>query len=331
LGVTINLNLLRAIGILLVTNSHFDALYPDPRMGVGGALGNAIFFALSGYGLACSHRSQGRGFFTWYWRRIARIFPSVWIVAAITMTVYGLWGAVTPASFLGEFVWPTRHWFVSAMMLFYLIFFFILSSCQARAFELLAALLMLPYAIGYFWFIDLGRWSLESGYFKWIFYGQIMLLGAALAHRQDWMIASDWRREVLLFVILFAGYLAFKLVMGATGFWQAQGILHLMTLPMVLLAFRAGAALPVQRWTECARLGRVATFISLISFEIYLTQHLFHGNAWLQSLPFPIGAVLALAGTLALAAVVMRLAHVVRATMQRLAAIAGLSAAQAAP
>jgi peptidoglycan/LPS O-acetylase OafA/YrhL len=60
--VAFNLNLLRAIGILLVTNSHFDALYPDPRMGTGGAFGNAIFFALSGYGLAFSYRNRGGDF-----------------------------------------------------------------------------------------------------------------------------------------------------------------------------------------------------------------------------------------------------------------------------
>lgn len=40
---TYNLNLLRAIGIFLVTNSHFDALYPDPRLGTGG--GSAMRFS----------------------------------------------------------------------------------------------------------------------------------------------------------------------------------------------------------------------------------------------------------------------------------------------
>jgi hypothetical protein len=69
----------------------------------------------------------------------------------------------------------------------------------------------------------------------------------------------------------------------------------------------------------------------LISFEIYVTQHLFHSNAWLKSLPFPLGAVLALAGIFALATVVMRLADRFRATMRRMAAIAGRSTAEAMP
>jgi peptidoglycan/LPS O-acetylase OafA/YrhL len=247
------------------------------------------------------------------------------------MTLYGSWAGATPASLLGEFVWPTRHWFVGAIMLFYAAFFFLLASRRARAFEFLAALLLVPYAIGYVWFIDLGRWSLEGGYFKWIFYGQVMLLGAALAGRSELMSASNWRREAFLFTVFFVSYFALKLALTATGVWQAQFVLHLLTLPAVMLAFRVCAVPELQRWIECTRGGRVATFVSLISFEIYLTQHLFHSNAWLQSLPFPLGAVLALAGIFVLALGVMRLADGCRTVVQRLAASAARVGAQAGP
>ena len=72
--------LLRTIAIFLVTNSHLDHLYPLPQLGTGGSLGNAIFFMMSGYGLALSNREHGRSFPEWYWRRFARIYPSLFLV-----------------------------------------------------------------------------------------------------------------------------------------------------------------------------------------------------------------------------------------------------------
>lgn len=314
---TYNLNLLRAIGILLVTNSHFDALYPDPRLGTGGALGNAVFFALSGYGLAFSYRNRGRGFLGWYWRRITRIFPSVWIVALLTLTYLGLWNAATPATLFAEFFWPTRHWFISAIMLFYIAFFLLLATGRKLAFEAGAALLFIPYVIGYLWFVDLSTWSVEGGYFKWIFYGQVMLLGAVVANRDDLLVSGNWRLEAFALVALFVSYFGAKLLMSATGFWDAQFVIHLLTLPMLLLAFRVCAAKPMQDWVVQSGPGRAAGFVSVIAFEMYLTQHLFHGDPWLRSLPFPLGAMLALAGVMLLSMGVLWLANLIRSGLDR--------------
>lgn len=314
---TYNLNLLRTIGILLVTNSHFDALYPDPRLGTGGALGNAIFFALSGYGLAHSYRNRGRGFVGWYWRRMTRIFPSVWIVALLTLTYLGLWGAATPSSLFSEFVWPTRHWFISAMMLFYIAFFLLLATGRKFAFEVSAALLLIPYVIGYLWFVDLSTWSIEGGYFKWIFYGQVMLLGAVVANRDDWLVSGNWRLEAFALAVLFVSYFGAKLLMSATDSWDAQVVIHLLTLPILLLALRVSAAKPMQDWVVHSRPGRVVGFISLIALEMYLTQHLFHTAPWLRSLPFPLGAILALAGVILLSMGVLWLSNLIRSTLDR--------------
>ncbi|MHB1188809.1 acyltransferase family protein [Thiobacillus sp.] len=322
---TYNLNLLRAIGILLVTNSHFDMLYPDPRLGTGGALGNAFFFALSGYGLAHSYRNRGRGFMNWYWRRITRIFPSVWIVALLTLTYLGLWGDATPTTLFAEFVWPTRHWFISAIMLFYIGFFLLLAVGRKLAFEVVAGLLLIPYVIGYIGFIDLSTWSIESGYFKWIFYGQLMLLGAVVANRDDWIVVGNLRLEALTLVTLFVSYFGVKLLMSATGFWDVQFVIHLLTLPILLLAFRVSAAKPMQVWAERSRVGRVAGFISVIALEMYLAQHLFHTDPWLRSLPFPLGAILALAGVVLLSMGVLRLSNLIRSGLERRGAAARMA------
>lgn len=315
---TYNLNLLRAIGILLITNSHFDLLYPDPRLGVGGALGNAFFFTLSGYGLAHSYKNCGRGFINWYWRRITRIFPSVWIVALLTLTFFDLWTEATPATLFAEFIWPTRHWFIGAIMLFYVAFFLLLAAGRKQVFEMVAGLLLIPYVIGYFWFIDLSTWSIEGGYFKWIFYGQLMLLGAVAARREELLVARDLRREAITLAVLTAGYFGAKLLMSVTSFWEAQFVIHLLTVPILLLAFRVSATREMQRWVVQSYAGRMAGFISLIALEMYLTQHLFHTDASLRSLPFPFGAMLAFTGVVLLSMGVLRLSNLIRSGLTHL-------------
>ena len=43
------LNLMKVFAILLVFNSHCDPLYPVSYLATGGALGNSLFFIISGY------------------------------------------------------------------------------------------------------------------------------------------------------------------------------------------------------------------------------------------------------------------------------------------
>lgn len=40
---------LKTVAVLLVINSHFDCLYPIPALATGGAMGNALFFIVSGF------------------------------------------------------------------------------------------------------------------------------------------------------------------------------------------------------------------------------------------------------------------------------------------
>src|SRR3712207_1035933 len=80
-----NTDILKCIAIILITNSHLDHLYPWPYLGTGGALGNALFFMLSGYGLALSFDKSAMKppFLQWARRRISRIYPSVWITLVL--------------------------------------------------------------------------------------------------------------------------------------------------------------------------------------------------------------------------------------------------------
>lgn len=307
-----NFDMVRVIAIILITNSHFDALYPDPRLGTGGALGNSLFFLLSGYGLAHSFQHNKLQFGDWYLRRVSRIFPSVWIVACIAITWFGRWASVTSSDLVAEFLWPTSHWFVSAIVLFYIPFYFLLKSKRPEIFLWSIGVLVVPYLVGYFMYIDLSVWSIENGYFKWIFYGQLMLLGGWLASRADLIQGARLRRESFVLGILFIAYFAVKLGLSSFGLWHFQMAVHLLTIPILYVALRVFATEPMQKWILDSWSGSVVSMVSGMAYEIYLTQHLFHQNHWLQALPFPLGALMAIVGILILASVVVRLANSIR-------------------
>ncbi len=82
-----SINYLRAIATLLITNSHFDALYPAGLsfLGFGGLFGNCLFFYISGY---CLTRPRDP-FPRWYGRRFVRVYtPYVLFLPLLLLTGY---------------------------------------------------------------------------------------------------------------------------------------------------------------------------------------------------------------------------------------------------
>lgn len=43
------INYLKCVAVLLVLNSHLDQIYPVSSLGFGGAMGNTLFFLVSGF------------------------------------------------------------------------------------------------------------------------------------------------------------------------------------------------------------------------------------------------------------------------------------------
>lgn len=82
-----SINYLRAIATLLITNSHFDALYPEELsfLGFGGLFGNCLFFFISGY---CLTRPRDP-FPRWYGRRFVRVYtPYILFLPLLLLTGY---------------------------------------------------------------------------------------------------------------------------------------------------------------------------------------------------------------------------------------------------
>lgn len=285
---TLDTTFLRFVAILLITNSHLDKLYPLAAMSIGGQLGNSLFFMLSGFGLAASYRKKGDDFWPWLQRRLSRIYPSVLLIALTAAVITGAvleWGLV---DYVKHLLWPTDYWFVSAIVCFYVPFYWLMSLRRTEVFLQLMALLCLPYFYFYLTALDLSSWSVEDGYFKWIFYFQVMLLGGYLATRDDAskpVVSMNWNSALLgLFVVAYFG-MKFLVAKGIQT--ELQFLIHWLTFPIMVLSLFAMNTRVVK---VIIMKSAVAPFIAVVAgatLEIYLLQRYVYGNPYISAMEFP--------------------------------------------
>ena len=122
--------LLRAIAILLITNSHIDQLYPWPKLGAGGSLGNSIFFFLSGLGIALSWRyaekakPEKNALRRWFPHRFGRLYLPVFIfVTVFLVIVFGGWKTWSYPDYFNNYIIVKDYWFILSLLVFYLLIF----------------------------------------------------------------------------------------------------------------------------------------------------------------------------------------------------------------
>jgi peptidoglycan/LPS O-acetylase OafA/YrhL len=278
------LDVLRALAIVLVTNSHLDAIYPDARASTGGAFGNALFFFVSGYGLALGI-GPSTAFGGWMMRRLVRIYLPLWTIVGLVAWIAPAHVARHGMPWAQTLLWPTWYWFVSAIVLFYPAFFVLARLSAVRGFVLVAAALVPLYAWLYLGGLDLGADSLEAGRFKWIFYAQVMLMGGWFARQP----VRPLPRPGLWLFAGTVGFVAFKLAAPTLGLMAWQWVLH-----VAVATFTVSLFFVVSAWCERPsgeRWKPAATFVGSFAFEVYLVQELFHHDPRLIGLGFPFSFV----------------------------------------
>lgn len=265
------IGILRLIAIILITNSHFDEVYPWP-LSWGGAPGNALFFLISGFLIAkIPERERIQH---WYLRRVKRIYPSVWaitLVLCITKTYkVTSWGDV-----FSFFVYPTRYWFVAAMLLLYLLFF-LLRKSRVDTHIALAAVVVL-YIYKYLNEYQEGTFFVEAclrvnvGMF-------CMILGAYLRdcveENRNLKGSGNKLLNLLIACMSVIGFLGIKLLIGR---WYPafyfQFLTHIFSVTFAYNLFLFGMTYEemLEKYRDL-KAYKAIQYISACSLEIYLIQ-----------------------------------------------------------
>lgn len=288
---------LKFIAIILITNSHLDSLYQMKWIGTGGTLGNALFFMMSGLGLFISAVNKPiPSFKDWIFRRLSRIYPSLWIVEALHILTSQSWPYWQPLAYVFYLLYPTPYWFLSALLLFYLLIFPLLKSRYAHLPLIGMGLLLIPYFYFYFNALDLSRFSVESaGLFKWIFYLQVLLFGAYLAPiylRWKKSPIQPSRKDGFYFVLSVLFYVALKIVIAAGFFTVFQFLTQWAMFPFVYYALKLAQHPWVAHAVDQPFFGMLIRLMGTATLEMYLLQHELYTAPWIRSLVFPFNVLI---------------------------------------
>ena len=287
------LNALRLIAILLVFHSHCGPLYPAEALANGGAVGNALFFIISGYLI----KTKG-SFLPWIWNKFIRLYPQAVIVSVIYVLMY--YPVPLP---IREFLWQfyrrlDAFWFIGAIFIFCAVLYVFDRLKVFDHFAAYSAGMWLAYFFCYILFVDKTQWSVEDkNYFRWIYYFYIYSLGFCLKNGKIGRLTQPYKKLLVAAFACFAVNLGIKALMSKIAvLMYLQFTVQIAGMATAFLALNAVLSAEEDyrsRFSEKA-IG-VINFLSRLSLEIYLSQRLY--IRFFQKFRFPVGWLCTIAAT----------------------------------
>ncbi len=121
-----SVDVIKAVSCIMIFLYHCNTILPGEWKFLtlfGQDLGNNLFFMVSGFALAPSidHTPLNR-FHCWYAKRLIRILP-ITMIAYILTYLRGYFSFRDPAQLFAVFIYPTLYWFITAILIFYIILF----------------------------------------------------------------------------------------------------------------------------------------------------------------------------------------------------------------
>lgn len=290
------ITVLRALAACLITNSHYEGIYPTDIIANGGLLGNVLFFAVSGYCLAnIKYDLTLKGFAQWYGKRIWRIYPPM-TIATIFFIAIGYYKITEQRSIFYWFVFPTCHAFITAIVLLYIPFFFLMKIDLLRNHlkETILGIFIISTLV-YLLCYDRSYYHVDSVAepFIYFIYLESMLLGAYF-RQNDAKIRDQYKKwfpvAVLVSAIL---YFASKLLFAKGKLPSQIQILNQVALFLLLyFVFRTFAGIDKRLNTFVPWLKKIISFIADMTLEIYIVQIYFVIQMREMAIGFPMNWVL---------------------------------------
>ena len=280
---------LRVLAAMLITNAHYEDIYPVSAIANGGLLGDVIFFAVSGY---CLNTWDWK-FWPWYTKRLLRVYPLVWITTLVFVLLKIYW-VTEPSRIFYVFFYPTYYHFVGSILVLYVPFYFISRWVQAdiwqanRRLNGVAGLTLVCYGVILAFFYDLNHYHIDlvaEPMIRFLFW-MAMLIGLHFRINAETYLRPSGKACWLL-PVLFAGYLGTKLA-ASNGLlplalqWAPQIVL----LILLWVVFRCVMGLEERLNALPGTLKKRIHGLAGITLEIYLVQY--WPILYLNKGPFPL-------------------------------------------
>lgn len=295
---------LKAIAAIFITNSHYADIWPVSALAFGGHLGNCLYFFVSGFCL-CHIKET---FPKWYLKRAIRIYPSLWICAAVFLLI----GWYHFDSFLAGFhclIYPTWFHFIGTIMLMYILFYIVRwaqSKVHLKTQTVMLVVLLAFMAIFMFRF-DKTYYHIDDVNEKWVRFqfAESMLMGSLFREKYETIDKKIRWFDISSVPVMLIVYLASKLTFSRVESLSVIQCIH----PMVLLFLIYRTAVLAVKLEKNgifasvnSKISRIVYFLSAITLEIYLVQYPIIDA--LNGLPFPLNFLAVTALVLACAWVV---------------------------
>lgn len=266
------INLLKVIAAVLITNSHYTSIWPYSFMAFGGLLGDVLYFAISGFCLADIKESFPR----WYLKRILRIYPILWIVNIIGVSV-GFFKITSIKTFITLFIYPSYFHFIASIMMLYIIYYFIVKYVLQRiSFKVVMVCLSVFYVAIYLLLYDKSYYHIdvvEESMVRFLFLAA-MLLGV---YFRKYSISKNKFLQYIQVLCLFFLYLISKVAFSKISFISGFQIFNVIILYILLWnIFEVAKANENVIQNGGRRFKLFIDFIGAMTLEIYLTQYIIY-------------------------------------------------------
>ncbi len=263
-----SIDILKFFAVLLITNSHMETLYPRfAALATGGAIGDVLFFFCSGYTLFLGRQ---RRFDNYYKRRINRIYPTVFMWALLSSVLFG------SQSNMLDTVMTGGGWFVSCIMIYYVVLYFIRKFVFEFVKSVFLLLLASSFVAYYFWENDGHILIYGATYLKWGLYFLYMLLGAMIGCGKVKVGTFSFGKDLsgcLLSLVAFYGILWTGTKSEVMFSWQIVTLLPLLCINYYLYKLcNSSCFLKLIKNKYSAPIVKA---VSGLCLEIYIVQYLF--------------------------------------------------------
>lgn len=284
---------IKTFATILITNSHFDNLYPVAALSIGGALGNSLFFLASGFCLSSRVKERWD---KWMIHCIKRIYPALWSISLLLIFLGEI--VLTKENILTTFLFPyNSFWFISAILVSYGVIWVVIKYFSNRLY-IPGIITVITYFVCYFLCLDLSKWSVEgASFFKYIFYFGVMLCGVSLRKKIQYIERIVNHKSALLFgatvlslVIYFIGKI---LIVSTSWFCYIQFLTQAATLAFGITCFIWMISLESLFKKRKQKFWiKASTVVGSSTLEIYLINYVI--CRWAEQFAFPVNIVIAM-------------------------------------